>query len=98
MREELQALIDAKANMVVLDARRYDEYRTMSIPSAVSVPGAAMTKYETGAGVPGGCAGRIGGAQRARRCSRARPIPSSTCTPARPSWSASRTPRLAWTS
>ena len=30
--EEVQALIDAKADVVVLDARRFDEYQTMSIP------------------------------------------------------------------
>jgi len=40
--EEVQALIDAKADVVVLDARRYDEYRTMNIPTGVSVPGAEL--------------------------------------------------------
>ena len=40
--EEVKALIDAKANVVVLDARRYDEYQTMSIPGATSVPGAEL--------------------------------------------------------
>jgi len=39
---EVKALIDAKANVVVLDARRFDEYQTMSIPSATSVPGAEL--------------------------------------------------------
>jgi rhodanese-related sulfurtransferase len=39
---EVKALIDGKANVVVLDARRFDEYRTMSIPSATSVPGAEL--------------------------------------------------------
>ena len=39
---EVKALIDAKANVVVLDARRFDKYRTMSIPSATSVPGAEL--------------------------------------------------------
>ncbi|EJL70307.1 rhodanese-related sulfurtransferase [Variovorax sp. Varisp85] len=39
---EVKALVDAKANVVVLDARRFDEYRTMSIPSATSVPGAEL--------------------------------------------------------
>ena len=39
---EVKALIDAKADMVVLDARRFDEYQTMSIPSATSVPGAEL--------------------------------------------------------
>ncbi|MDQ7958090.1 MAG: rhodanese-related sulfurtransferase [Pseudomonadota bacterium] len=40
--QEVQALIDAKADVVVLDARRFDEYQTMSIPTATSVPGAEL--------------------------------------------------------
>ena len=40
--QEVKALIDDKANVVVLDARRFDEYQTMSIPSGVSVPGAEL--------------------------------------------------------
>ena len=40
--EEVQALLDAGTDMVVLDARRFDEYNTMSIPSAISVPGAEL--------------------------------------------------------
>lgn len=40
--EEVQALIDAQADMVIVDARRVDEYRTMSIPTATSVPGAEL--------------------------------------------------------
>ncbi|CAN5370556.1 rhodanese-related sulfurtransferase [soil metagenome] len=40
--QEVKALIDAKADVVVLDARRFDEYQTMSIPSATSVPGAEL--------------------------------------------------------
>jgi rhodanese-related sulfurtransferase len=40
--EEVQALLDAKADVVVLDARRFDEYQTMSIPTATSVPGAEL--------------------------------------------------------
>ncbi|GGZ30908.1 rhodanese-like domain-containing protein [Asticcacaulis endophyticus] len=39
---EVKALIDAKANVVVLDARRFDEYNTMSIPTGISVPGAEL--------------------------------------------------------
>ncbi|MET3917600.1 rhodanese-related sulfurtransferase [Variovorax sp. OAS795] len=39
---EVKALVDGKADVVVLDARRFDEYRTMSIPSATSVPGAEL--------------------------------------------------------
>jgi predicted metal-dependent enzyme (double-stranded beta helix superfamily)/rhodanese-related sulfurtransferase len=40
--QEVKALIDSKADVVVLDARRFDEYQTMSIPSGVSVPGAEL--------------------------------------------------------
>ena len=40
--EAVKALIDAKADVVVLDARRFDEYQTMSIPTATSVPGAEL--------------------------------------------------------
>ena len=39
---DAQALIDAKADVVILDARRFDEYRTMSIPTGISVPGAEL--------------------------------------------------------
>lgn len=39
---EVQALLDRGENVVVLDARRFDEYRTMSIPRGVSVPGAEL--------------------------------------------------------
>jgi rhodanese-related sulfurtransferase len=40
--EDLDALIQARADVVVLDARRWDEYQTMSIPTGVSVPGAEL--------------------------------------------------------
>jgi rhodanese-related sulfurtransferase len=40
--EEVKALIDGGADMVVLDARRFEEYRTMSIPGATSVPGGEL--------------------------------------------------------
>ncbi|WP_046113936.1 rhodanese-related sulfurtransferase [Aquincola tertiaricarbonis] len=40
--EEVKALLDAQADVVVLDARRFDEYQTMSIPTATSVPGAEL--------------------------------------------------------
>ncbi len=40
--QEVKALIDANANVVVMDARRFDEYQTMSIPSGISVPGAEL--------------------------------------------------------
>ena len=39
---EVKALIDAGTDMVVLDARRLDEYQTMNIPTGVSVPGAEL--------------------------------------------------------
>jgi len=39
---EAQALIDSEPNLVVLDARRFEEYQTMSIPRGVSVPGAEL--------------------------------------------------------
>lgn len=40
--EQVQALLDGKADVVVLDARRFDEYQTMSIPGGISVPGAEL--------------------------------------------------------
>ena len=40
--EEVKALLDSHADVVVLDARRYDEYQTMSIPGGISVPGAEL--------------------------------------------------------
>lgn len=40
--QEVKALIDARADVVILDARRFDEYQTMSIPTATSVPGAEL--------------------------------------------------------
>ena len=40
----VKALIDAKADLVILDARRFEEYRTMSIPGGISVPGAELVK------------------------------------------------------
>ncbi|BDB27956.1 rhodanese-related sulfurtransferase [Cupriavidus sp. P-10] len=40
--EEVQALIDTRADAVIVDARRFDEYQTMSIPTATSVPGAEL--------------------------------------------------------
>lgn len=39
---EVKALLEQKADVVVLDARRFDEYQTMSIPGAISVPGAEL--------------------------------------------------------
>lgn len=40
--EDVKALLDRGEDVVVLDARRFDEYRTMSIPGGVSVPGAEL--------------------------------------------------------
>lgn len=40
--EEVYALIDAQADLVIVDSRRFDEYQTMSIPTATSVPGAEL--------------------------------------------------------
>lgn len=40
--EAVSRLIADKADVVVVDARRFDEYRTMSIPTATSVPGAEL--------------------------------------------------------
>jgi rhodanese-related sulfurtransferase len=40
--EEVQALLDRKADVVVLDARRFDEYHTMNIPGSTSVPGGEL--------------------------------------------------------
>jgi len=39
---DAKALIDKDPNLVVLDARRWDEYQTMSIPRGVSTPGAEL--------------------------------------------------------
>ncbi|MDB5992807.1 MAG: Rhodanese-like sulfurtransferase [Herbaspirillum sp.] len=40
--QEVDALLTANADVVILDARRFDEYNTMSIPRGVSVPGAEL--------------------------------------------------------
>ena len=39
---EVADLIASKANVAVLDVRRFDEYATMNIPGSVSVPGAEL--------------------------------------------------------
>jgi rhodanese-related sulfurtransferase len=39
---QLLALLRSGADVVVLDARRFEEYHTMSIPTATSVPGAEL--------------------------------------------------------
>jgi len=40
--EEVGALIAQKADIAIVDARRFEEYQTMSIPSGTSVPGAEL--------------------------------------------------------
>jgi rhodanese-related sulfurtransferase len=39
---EVKELIDAKADIVIVDTRRFDEFQTMSIPTAVSAPGGEL--------------------------------------------------------
>lgn len=39
---DVQALIDEKADIAILDARRFEEFATMSIPGGVSAPGAEL--------------------------------------------------------
>lgn len=40
--QEVKALLDAKEDVVVVDARRFEEYQNMNIPGSVSVPGAEL--------------------------------------------------------
>ncbi|WP_291604436.1 rhodanese-like domain-containing protein [Bradyrhizobium sp.] len=40
--DQAKALIDTETDLVVLDARRFEEYRTMSIPRGISVPGGEL--------------------------------------------------------
>jgi rhodanese-related sulfurtransferase len=40
--DEVAALLARKANVAVLDVRRFDEYATMNIPGSISVPGAEL--------------------------------------------------------
>lgn len=40
--EEVKKLIDAHADIVIVDVRRFDEFQAMSIPTATSVPGAEL--------------------------------------------------------
>jgi rhodanese-related sulfurtransferase len=39
---EVAALIESRANIRILDVRRFDEYATMNIPGSISVPGAEL--------------------------------------------------------
>ncbi|WP_050627679.1 rhodanese-like domain-containing protein [Bradyrhizobium viridifuturi] len=62
--DEVAALILDKANIAILDVRRFDEYATMNIPGSVSVPGAELVLRAGGAAPDPGttiivnCAGR----------------------------------------
>jgi len=40
--DEVASLIAEKANIAILDVRRFDEYATMNIPGSLSVPGAEL--------------------------------------------------------
>jgi rhodanese-related sulfurtransferase len=40
--EDVKALIEARADIVIVDARRYEEFQTMSIPTATSAPGGEL--------------------------------------------------------
>jgi rhodanese-related sulfurtransferase len=40
--DDVARLIAAKANIAILDVRRFDEYATMNIPGSISVPGAEL--------------------------------------------------------
>ncbi len=40
--DEVRALIESQAGAVIVDVRRFDEFQTMSIPGATSVPGAEL--------------------------------------------------------
>jgi rhodanese-related sulfurtransferase len=43
--QDVLALIEEKADIAILDARRFDEYATMSIPTGRSVPGAELVLH-----------------------------------------------------
>jgi len=40
--EEVKQVLDARTDVVVLDARRFEEFRAMSIPRGISVPGGEL--------------------------------------------------------
>ncbi|CAO3439195.1 rhodanese-like domain-containing protein [Azospirillum argentinense] len=42
--DEVKTLVDTGADLVILDARRYEEFQTMAIPGGTSVPGAELVK------------------------------------------------------
>lgn len=80
---ELRAWLDQKRNMRVLDSRPLEEFRVMSIPSAIDVPGGELV-YRIGDLVPDpetvvvvNCAGRtrsILGAESLRRAGVPNPV------------------------
>lgn len=43
--QEVKQLIDQNENIIIVDARRFDEYNTMSIPHGISVPGAELALH-----------------------------------------------------
>ncbi len=43
--EDVYALIEERADIAILDARRFDEYASMSIPKGISVPGAELVLH-----------------------------------------------------
>jgi rhodanese-related sulfurtransferase len=44
---EVKALIDGQADIAILDARRFDEFNTMSLPGGICVPGAELVLRAT---------------------------------------------------
>src|SRR4051794_5057378 len=42
---QVQALLDQEADVVVLDARAFDEYQIMNIPGSINVPGAELVLH-----------------------------------------------------
>lgn len=43
--EQVKQLIDQNEDVIIVDARRFDEYQTMNIPSSISVPGAELVLH-----------------------------------------------------
>ncbi|PMC13907.1 sulfurtransferase, partial [Klebsiella aerogenes] len=81
--EEVKALIEGPQPVVVVDARRFDEYQTMNIPGSISVPGGELALRIEGllpsaqTTVIVNCAGRtrsIIGSQSLRNAGLANPV------------------------
>lgn len=81
--EEVKALIEGPQPVVVVDARRFDEYQTMNIPGSISVPGGELALRIEGllpsaqTTVIVNCAGRtrsIVGTQSLRNAGLANPV------------------------